>query len=97
VQVGDILLVNRNAHLVSLRNGDLVKVLDVTPGAERASVPVKGGGSVFSFVTGIEAFRTGPRESAPVVIRQTFGVATVIQYAPDMPNGFIIITSYPRN
>ena len=53
--------------------------------------------SVFGSVTGIEAFRTGPRESAPVVIRQTFGVATVIQYAPDMPNGFIIITSYPRN
>lgn len=53
--------------------------------------------SVFASVTGIEAFRTGPRESAPVVIRQTFGVATVIQYAPDMPNGFIIITSYPRN
>lgn len=54
--------------------------------------------SEFASVTGIEAFRTGPRESAPVVIRQTFGVATVIQYAPDMPNGFIIIiTSYPRN
>ncbi len=53
--------------------------------------------SEFASVTGIEAFRTGPRESAPVVIRQTFGVATLIQYAPDMPNGFIIITSYPRN
>ena len=53
--------------------------------------------SEFASVTGIEAFRTGPRESAPVVIRQTFGVATFIQYAPDMPNGFIIITSYPRN
>ena len=52
--------------------------------------------SVFGTVTGIAAFRTGPRESAPVVIRQTFGVATVIQYAPDMPNGFII-TSYPGN
>lgn len=53
--------------------------------------------SEFSSVTGVEAYRTGPRESAPVVIRQTFGVATVIEYAPDMPNGFIIITSYPRN
>lgn len=53
--------------------------------------------SEFASVTGIEAFRSGPRESAPVVIRQTFGVATVIQHAPDMPNGFIIITSYPRN
>lgn len=53
--------------------------------------------SEFASVTGIEAFRTGPRESAPVVIRQTFGVATFIQYAPDMPSGFIIITSCPRN
>ena len=53
--------------------------------------------SDFTSVTGIEAYRTGPRESAPVVMRQTFGVGTVIEYAPDMPNGFIIITSYPRN
>ena len=53
--------------------------------------------SEFASETGIEAFRTGPRESAPVIIRQTFGVATFIAYAPEMPNGFIIITSYPRN
>lgn len=53
--------------------------------------------SDFASVTGIEAFRTGPRASAPIVVRQTFGVGTVIEYAPDMPNGFIIITSYPRN
>ena len=58
VQVGDILLVNRNAHLVSLRNGDLVKGLDVTPVAERASVPVKGGGSVeLSFRDATVAYR----------------------------------------
>lgn len=58
VQVGDILLVNRNAHLVSLRNGDLVKVLDVTPAAERASVLVKGGGSVgLSFRDATVAYR----------------------------------------
>lgn len=58
VQVGDILLVNRNAHLVSLRNGDLVKLLDVTPAAERASVPVKGGGSVeLSFRDATVAYR----------------------------------------
>lgn len=31
--------------------------------------------------------RDGQRESAPVVIRQAFGVATFIQYARDMPNG----------
>ncbi|MGR3460946.1 MAG: ATP-dependent DNA helicase [Roseovarius sp.] len=58
VQVGDILLVNRNAHLVSLRNGDLVKVLDVTPAAERASVPVQGGGTVeLSFRDATVAYR----------------------------------------
>jgi len=58
VQVGEILLVNRNAHLVSLRNGDLVKVLDVTPAAERASVPVKGGGTVeLSFRDATVAYR----------------------------------------
>jgi SPP1 gp7 family putative phage head morphogenesis protein len=53
--------------------------------------------STFSSATGIEAYRTGPRASAPVIVRPTFGVGTVIEYAPDMPNGFIIITSYPRN
>ena len=53
--------------------------------------------SEFSSVTGIEAFRTGDSESAPIVVRQTFGVGTLIEYAPDMPSGFIIITSYPRN
>lgn len=58
VQVGDILLVNRNAHLVFLRNGDLVKVLDVTPAAERVSVPVKGGGTVeLSFRDATVAYR----------------------------------------
>ncbi|KZY35816.1 hypothetical protein A3731_16810 [Roseovarius sp. HI0049] len=46
VQVDDILLVNRNAHSVDLRNGDLVKVLDVAPSGERASVSVRGGGVV---------------------------------------------------
>ena len=53
--------------------------------------------SIFPSVTGTEAYRTGPRTSAPIVLRQTFGVGTYIRYAPDMPNGFIIITSYPRN
>lgn len=46
VQVGDILLVNRNAHAVDLRNGDLVKVMEVDPNAERASVSVRGGGII---------------------------------------------------
>lgn len=62
--------------------------------------PAKGGAyieSEFASITGIEAFRTGPSESAPVAVRQTYGVGTVIEYVPDMPNGFIIIISYPRN
>lgn len=46
VQVDDILLVNRNAPTVGLRNGDLVKVLELAPDAERASVSVRGGGII---------------------------------------------------
>jgi SPP1 gp7 family putative phage head morphogenesis protein len=52
--------------------------------------------SDFSSVTGFEAYRTTQRASSPIRLRQTFGVGTVIEYAPDMPDGFIIITSYPR-
>ncbi|WP_322893908.1 MULTISPECIES: phage minor head protein [unclassified Yoonia] len=52
--------------------------------------------SDFSSVTGFEAYRTTQRASSPIGVRQTFGVGTVIEYAPDMPDGFIIITSYPR-
>ena len=52
--------------------------------------------SEFSSPTGTEAFRMTQRRSPPVILRQTFGIGTVIEYAPDMPDGFIIITSYPR-
>ena len=52
--------------------------------------------SEFSSPTGTEAFRMTQRRSSPVILRQTFGVGTVIEHAPDMPDGFIIITSYPR-
>lgn len=73
------------------RNADIVNEV-ATGQTRRAYIE-----SEFSSITGIEVFRTGPSESAPVVVRQTYGVGTVIEYAPDMPNGFIIITSYPRN
>jgi hypothetical protein len=80
-----------------LTNSNLSKnaetVNDVATGQRRRAYI----SSDFASVTGMEAFRTGPRASAPIVVRQTFGVSTVIEYAPDMPNGFIIITSYPRN
>lgn len=52
--------------------------------------------SEFSSPTGTEAFRMTLRNASPIILRQTFGVGTVIEHAPDMPDGFIIITSYPR-
>jgi len=52
--------------------------------------------SDFGSITGFEAYRTTQRASSPIRLRQTFGVGTVIEYDPDMPDGFIIITSYPR-
>lgn len=52
--------------------------------------------SDFGSVTGFEAYRTAQRASSPIRLRQTFGVGSVIEYDPDMPDGFIIITSYPR-
>ena len=44
----------------------------------------------------IALYRTAQRASSPIRLRQTFGVGSVIEYDPDMPDGFIIITSYPR-
>lgn len=52
--------------------------------------------SDFGSITGFEAYRTTQRASSPVRLRQTSGVGSVIEYAPNMPDGFIIITSYPR-
>lgn len=52
--------------------------------------------SEFASPTGTEAFRVTQRRSSPVILRQTFGVGTVIEHAPDMPDGFIIITSYQK-
>ncbi|WP_302622768.1 RNase A-like domain-containing protein [Sulfitobacter sp. SK011] len=52
--------------------------------------------SDFGSTTGFEAYRTTQRASSQIRLRQTFGVGSVIEYDPDMPNRFIIITSYPR-
>lgn len=52
--------------------------------------------SEFSSPTGTEAYRTTRRLSSPVRVRETFGVGTVIVHAPEMPDGFLIVTSYPR-
>lgn len=53
--------------------------------------------STFSSITGQEAYRLTRRASSPIRLRTTYGVGTYIRHAPDMPNGFIIITSYPRS
>lgn len=42
IQVGDILLVNRNSR-GELRNGDLVRVMEVAPEAEVVTIMIKGG------------------------------------------------------
>jgi hypothetical protein len=53
--------------------------------------------STFSSITGQEAYRLTRRASSPIRLRTTYGVGTYIRHAPDLPNGFIIITSYPRS
>jgi len=53
--------------------------------------------STFSSVTGQEAYRLTRGASSPIRLRTTYGVGTYIRHAPEMLNGFIIITSYPRN
>lgn len=73
------------------RNADIVNAV-ATGRPRRAFVT-----SDFSSVTGTEAYRTTQKVSSPLRLRRTFGVGTVIEHAPDMPDGFVIITSYPRN
>lgn len=73
------------------RNADIVNAV-ATGRRKRAFVT-----SDFPSMTGTEAYRMTRRASSPLRLRRTFGVGTVIEHAPDMPDGFIIITSYPRN
>ena len=46
IQVRDTLLINRNCPITGLRNGDLVKVLEVGPNPEIINVPIAGSGAV---------------------------------------------------
>jgi len=78
-----------NANLS--RNADVVN--SVATGREEDAFIT----STFSSITGKEAYRLTRRASSPVRLRTTDGVGTYIRHAPDMPNGFIIITSYPRD
>ena len=78
-----------NANLS--RNADIVNAV-ATGRLEDAFIT-----STFSSITGQEAYRLTRRASSPIRLRTTYGVGTYIHHAPDMPNGFIIITSYPRD
>jgi SPP1 gp7 family putative phage head morphogenesis protein len=78
-----------NANLS--RNADVVN--SVATGREEDAFLT----STFSSVTGQEAYRLTRRASSPIRLRATYGVGTYIRHAPDMPNGFIVITSYPRD
>lgn len=78
-----------NANLS--RNADIVNAV-ATGQLEDAFIT-----STFSSITGQEAYRLTRRASSPIRLRTTYGVGTYIRHAPDMPNGFIIITSYPRD
>lgn len=78
-----------NANLS--RNADIVNAV-ATGRLEDAFIT-----STFSSITGQEAYRLTRRASSPIRLRSTYGVGTYIRHAPDMPNGFITMTSYPRD
>jgi SPP1 gp7 family putative phage head morphogenesis protein len=78
-----------NANLS--RNADIVNAV-ATGRLEDAFIT-----STFSSNTGQQAYRLTRRASSPIRLRTTYAVGTYIRHAPDMPNGFIIITSYPRD
>lgn len=78
-----------NANLA--RNADVVNAV-ATGQQEDAFIT-----NTFSSITGQEAYRLTRRASSPVRLRTTFGAGTYIRHSPHVPNGFIIITSYPRS
>lgn len=79
-----------------LTNSNLARNLDVVNAVASGRLRRAFITSDFGSTTGFEAYRTTQRASSPIRLRRTFGVGTVIEHAPDMPDGFIIITSYPR-
>jgi len=79
-----------------LTDSNLARNLDVVSAVASGRVRRAFITSDFGSTTGFEAYRTTRRASSPIRLRRTFGVGTVIEHAPDMPDGFIIITSYPR-
>ncbi len=80
-----------------LTNSNLARNVDIVNSVATGRLRRAFVTSDFSSVTGTEAYRMTQRVSSSLQLRQTFGVGTVIEHAPDMPDGFVIITSYPRN
>lgn len=80
----------------NLTNSNLARNLDVVNEVASGRLRRAFITSDFGSITGFEAYRTAQRASSPIRLRRTFGVGTVIEHAPDMPDEFIIITSYPR-
>ncbi|WP_348623907.1 RNase A-like domain-containing protein [Hyphomicrobium sp. 802] len=49
----------------------------------------------FGYVTGKEAYRTGPDE--PVIVRPTYAAGILIRHDPRSPRGYTVYTAYPVN
>ena len=79
-----------------LTNSNLAQNSEIVNAVARGELPDAFVTSTFNSVTGTEAYRITQRTSSPVRVRPTFGVGTFIRHAPDMPDGFVIVTSYPR-
>jgi hypothetical protein len=51
--------------------------------------------AVFGSATGREAYANTTNQS--VRMRTTFGVGVWVQYAPEIPKGYVVVTAYPRS
>lgn len=79
-----------------LTNSNLAQNSEIVNAVARGELPDAFVTSTFNSITGTEAYRITRRTSSPIRVRRTFGVGTFIRHAPDMPDGFVIVTSYPR-
>ena len=66
-------------------------VAQVANGSQRRAFLV----ARFASATGIEAY--APTEHSIPYLRTTYGVAVEIVHDPNAPNGFRVVTAYPRN
>ena len=80
-----------------LTNSNLAQNSEIVNAVAHGELPDAFVTSTFDSVTGTEAYRITQRTSSPVRVRRTFGVGTLIRRAPAMPDGFVIVTSYPAN